>query len=108
MTDHPEGRTTFAVLRDRTFGPFLIGKIFSSCGNWVQQIAAGGEDFTDQERAEGSVTQDGQGRAAFRVVGHRRPRPVWRPGRGGVVTAPVSFGGTPAGPRYGWGGASGR
>lgn len=40
MTDHPEGRTTFAVLRDRTFGPFLIGKIFSSCGNWVQQIAA--------------------------------------------------------------------
>jgi MFS family permease len=36
----PHGRTTVALLRDRTFGPFTIGKIFSACGNWVQTIAA--------------------------------------------------------------------
>lgn len=34
------GRTALTLLRDRMFGPFLIGKILSSCGNWIQQIAA--------------------------------------------------------------------
>lgn len=39
-TSGMRGRTTLALLRDRTFGPFTIGKILSSCGNWVQTIAA--------------------------------------------------------------------
>lgn len=39
-TSGMRGRTTVALLRDRTFGPFTIGKILSSCGNWVQTIAA--------------------------------------------------------------------
>lgn len=34
------GRTAVQLLRDRTFGPFILGKILSSCGNWIQQIAA--------------------------------------------------------------------
>lgn len=34
------GRTAWTLLRDRTFGPFVLGKILSSSGNWVQQIAA--------------------------------------------------------------------
>lgn len=34
------GRRGLALLRDRTFGPFVIGKVVSSCGNWIQQIAA--------------------------------------------------------------------
>lgn len=34
------GRTPAALLRDRTFGPFMIGKILSAGGNWIQQIAA--------------------------------------------------------------------
>lgn len=34
------GRSALTLLRDRMFGPFLIGKILSSCGNWIQQIAA--------------------------------------------------------------------
>ena len=35
---HP--RSTAALLRDRTFGPFVVGKVLSSCGIWVQNIAA--------------------------------------------------------------------
>jgi MFS family permease len=34
------GRTAPALLRDRNFGPFLVGKIISSCGVWIGQIAA--------------------------------------------------------------------
>lgn len=34
------GRTPVQLLRDRMFGPFVIGKILSSCGNWMEQIAA--------------------------------------------------------------------
>lgn len=29
-----------ALLRDRTFGPFMVGKVASSSGTWVQNIAA--------------------------------------------------------------------
>jgi MFS family permease len=34
------GRGPLALLRDRTFGPFFAGKVLSSCGIWVQNIAA--------------------------------------------------------------------
>jgi MFS family permease len=34
------GRTAGQLLRDRAFGPFVAGKVLSSCGNWIQQIAA--------------------------------------------------------------------
>lgn len=42
MTSAPTvpGRTTVQLLRDRTFGPFVLGKLFSSCGIWLEQIAA--------------------------------------------------------------------
>lgn len=35
-----KGRGSAALLRDRTFGPFVIGKLVSSCGIWIEQIAA--------------------------------------------------------------------
>jgi MFS family permease len=34
-------RTTGGLLRDRTFGPFLVGKLISNCGTWFQNVAAG-------------------------------------------------------------------
>lgn len=42
MTSLPTvpGRTTAQLLRDRTFGPFVTGKLVSSCGIWLEQIAA--------------------------------------------------------------------
>lgn len=42
MTSTPtaRGRTASALLRDRNFGPFVVGKIVSSCGVWIGQIAA--------------------------------------------------------------------
>lgn len=42
MTAAPtgRGRTAPALLRDRNFGPFMVGKIISSCGVWIGQIAA--------------------------------------------------------------------
>lgn len=42
MTAAPtgRGRTAPALLRDRNFGPFVVGKIISSCGVWIGQIAA--------------------------------------------------------------------
>ncbi|HSI92544.1 MAG TPA: MFS transporter [Jiangellaceae bacterium] len=42
MTSTPtaRGRTAPALLRDRNFGPFVVGKIVSSCGVWIGQIAA--------------------------------------------------------------------
>lgn len=36
----PRRRTAWQLLFDRNFGPFTAGKILSSCGNWVQQVAA--------------------------------------------------------------------
>lgn len=39
-TPSPPGRTVLQLARDRAFGPFLVGSVFSSCGNWIQQIAA--------------------------------------------------------------------
>lgn len=33
-------RSTIALLRDHTFGPFTIGKVLSGCGNWMQSVAA--------------------------------------------------------------------
>lgn len=29
-----------ALLRDRTFGPFFVGRVMSSCGNWITNVAA--------------------------------------------------------------------
>ena len=39
-TDVAPPRGTGALLRDRNFAPFLAGKILSSCGIWVQNVAA--------------------------------------------------------------------
>jgi MFS family permease len=39
-TPTARGRTAPALLRDRNFGPFVVGKIVSSCGVWIGQIAA--------------------------------------------------------------------
>jgi MFS family permease len=39
-TSAAQSRSPLQLLRDRTFGPFVVGKILSSCGNWIQQIAA--------------------------------------------------------------------
>lgn len=34
------GRSAAALLRDRIFGPFLVGKMLSSTGIWIENIAA--------------------------------------------------------------------
>lgn len=33
-------RSPAALLRDRTFGPYFAGKVMSSCGAWIQTLAA--------------------------------------------------------------------
>jgi MFS family permease len=33
-------RGVASLLRDRAFGPFFVGKVLSSCGIWIQNIAA--------------------------------------------------------------------
>lgn len=42
MTSVPtaQSRTAWGLMRDRTFGPYVTGNVVSSCGNWIQQIAA--------------------------------------------------------------------
>ena len=42
MTTVPtaQSRTAGELIRDPMFGPYVTGNIMSSCGNWVQQIAA--------------------------------------------------------------------
>lgn len=40
MTAEDTGRRPLALLLDRNFGPFLLGKFISSCGIWIQNLAA--------------------------------------------------------------------
>lgn len=40
MTAPPAPRSVWSLLRDPAFGPFLVGKTVSACGNWIQQITA--------------------------------------------------------------------
>jgi MFS family permease len=37
--DPEEPRGPLALLRDRSFGPFAVGKLISSCGVWIQSLA---------------------------------------------------------------------
>ncbi len=39
-TDDPAPRGSFGLLRDRTFGPFFAGKLLSTIGVWIHNIAA--------------------------------------------------------------------
>lgn len=39
-TDDPSPRGSFGLLRDRTFGPFFAGKLLSTIGVWIHNIAA--------------------------------------------------------------------
>ncbi len=36
----PAARSSLALLRDRTYGPFFFGNLVSNCGTWFQNIAA--------------------------------------------------------------------
>ncbi len=38
--EEPSPRGSFALLRDRTFGPFFAGKLLSTIGVWIHNIAA--------------------------------------------------------------------
>ena len=38
--DSPAARRNFALLRDRTFGPYFFGKLLSTIGVWIHNIAA--------------------------------------------------------------------
>jgi MFS family permease len=33
-------RTPLGLMADRTVGPFMVGKVLSACGTWIQQLAA--------------------------------------------------------------------
>ena len=39
-TEPAEGRGAWALLTDRTFGPFFFGSLVSNAGNWFQNLAA--------------------------------------------------------------------
>lgn len=40
QTDDAPARRSFALLRDRTFGPYFLGKLLSAMGVWIHNIAA--------------------------------------------------------------------
>ena len=38
--DAPPSRTSWELVRDRTFGVYFVGNLVSNCGTWLQNIAA--------------------------------------------------------------------